>query len=339
MVSENENDMISVILPVYNSEKFLAAAIESILNQSYKSFELLIFNDGSTDGSAAIIEQYSDSRIVFVNSPENKGYLHWLNVGISASKGKYIARMDSDDIALPDRFELQIQFLELHPEIAIAGTGILVFDEINPEKKVITVSSEREIRWGLIFKNMLVHPSVMMRREAITNAGLLYKQAFYGSEDYRFWTDAIKAGLRVTNLQDVLLRYREHGNNFTKKNRERQVENSKKIAKDYLRFLMPDVPETKAELMVQRLYTDESTSVTDVYHDFKLNAKKEDLETIIPFLRTRLMELFFQNPVCSLSDVFRFRKALRTISSPAYSDGKNRILFKHYLKVKLRWIK
>src|SRR5687767_15012610 len=107
--------MISVILPVYNAEKFLADAIESILNQSNATFELLIYNDGSTDNSASIIRKYNDPRIIFVDSDQNKGYLYWLNRGILESKGKYIARMDSDDIALPGRFESQVQFLEQHP--------------------------------------------------------------------------------------------------------------------------------------------------------------------------------------------------------------------------------
>ena len=118
------NPLVSVVLSVYNAEKHIVEAIESILTQSYKNFEFIIIDDGSTDGSLEIIKSYDDERIILI-SRENKGLIASLNEGIEQAKGKYIARMDADDISLSSRFEEQVTFMEMHEEVGICGTTII----------------------------------------------------------------------------------------------------------------------------------------------------------------------------------------------------------------------
>lgn len=327
--------MVSIIMPVYNAEKFLKETVESMLNQTYTDFEFLIFNDGSRDRSLAVLQQYTDPRIRLIHSDQNRGYLYWLNAGIAESKGKYIARMDSDDISMPDRLDKQVSFLEQNPQIAIVGTGIVIFNDQTGEKSYHSLSSEQEIRWGLIFKNRLIHPSVMMRRDAIISSEILYKQEFYGSEDYRFWTEAIQHNLSVTNLPSVLLKYRDHGNNFTKKNRDRQIDNSKRIAKDYLSFLLPAISENKAGEMVEKIYATGPDAIVSLFHDFREACKPNELEQLIPFLRDCIVEQFFRIKKCTLKDVIRFRKKLSVVPSASYADRKKSVIIKHYIKLKL----
>ncbi|MBI3134185.1 MAG: glycosyltransferase family 2 protein [Bacteroidetes bacterium] len=327
--------MVSIIMPVYNAEKFLKETVESMLNQTYTNFEFLIFNDGSTDGSLAILQQYTDPRIRLIHSDQNKGYLHWLNAGITESKGKYIARMDSDDISMPDRLEKQVHFLEQNSHIAIVGTGIVIFNDKTGEKPYHSLSSGQEIKWGLIFKNRLIHPSVMMRREVIISSGILYRQEFYGSEDYRFWTEAIQHNLSVTNIPSALLKYRDHGNNFTKTNRDRQIDNSKRIAKDYLTFLLPAISESKAGEMVEKIYSAEPGAIVSLFHDFRTVCKQNELELLIPFLRDCIVEQFFRIKKCTLRDVVLFRRKLSVVPGGFYADGKRQVIIKHYIKLKL----
>ncbi|MFY4818025.1 glycosyltransferase family 2 protein [Aliarcobacter butzleri] len=200
--------MVSVIMPVYNAEKYLDEAIESILNQTYKDFEFIIINDGSTDKSLEIIEKYKqqDERIVLI-SRENKGLIASLNEGIEKSRGKYIARMDADDISLSDRFYEQVKFLEKNIEIGVCGTWIEVFGE--NRKSIIwkMPSNNDELKVRLLFSVTFAHPSVMMKKELIEIFKLKYKKDFKDAEDYKFWLDFSKY-TQFSNISKVLFRYR-----------------------------------------------------------------------------------------------------------------------------------
>lgn len=149
------NELISVILPVYNGEKYLKEAIESILNQTYTNFEFIIIDDGSKDSSLEIIKEYEkeDERIVAV-SRENKGLIATLNEGIEKAKGKYIARMDQDDISLPNRFEEQLKIMENDKEIVVCGSWINVFGENRKEKISKYFQYDKEIKANLIMSSI-----------------------------------------------------------------------------------------------------------------------------------------------------------------------------------------
>jgi len=207
------SSLISVILPVYNAEKYVKEAIQSILNQTYPHFELLVINDGSIDNSLQIINSFEDNRIVLINNPENLGLIDTLDIGIRKSKGDYIARMDADDISLPQRFEKQIEFLNLNPDIDILGTSFEIFGHEN--KISNTISKSKQIEIELYFNNVICHPSVMMRADSIMKNNLFFEKQYIHNEDWAFWLSAIQKGLKISNLNIVLLKYRLEGQNIS----------------------------------------------------------------------------------------------------------------------------
>lgn len=195
-------------MSVYNGEKYLAEAIESVLNQTFTSFEFIIINDGSTDESLLIINSYMevDERIVVI-SRENRGLIASLNEGIEIARGKYIARMDADDISMPTRFEKQIEFLERNQEVGVCGTWVEVFgDDIRKKHWVLPVN-DKELKVRLLFSIPFVHPSVMMRKSIIDRNGLRYQSAYVNAEDYKLWLDFSWCA-NFSNLPQTLLKYR-----------------------------------------------------------------------------------------------------------------------------------
>ena len=224
---------VSVVMPVYNQkEEFLREAIESILNQTFTDYELIIINDGSTNNSEEVILSYSDDRIVYIKQ-ENQGVARSLNNGIEIANGEYIARMDSDDISLPERFEKQIKFLDEHPEISILGTSY----EIIPRNK--TVIQQSVIKYTDILNACCVcHPSVMMRKADLDKYNLRYNPEFT-SEDYELWSRAVQY-LNIQNLPEVLVKYRWHEENIS--HQAAIFEDSdKRIKERMLNFLTGDI--------------------------------------------------------------------------------------------------
>jgi glycosyltransferase involved in cell wall biosynthesis len=202
----NDQPLISVLLPVYNAENYIRASIESILNQTYSNFELIILNDGSTDGSEAIIKEFKDKRIHYVFH-QNRGLAKTLNVGIKLSNGSIFARQDADDISLPNRFEEQIHFLNEHPTVMLLGTGAQIIDEKGNLQQAFhnhpTLSAE--LKTDLLFNNPFVHSSVMIRKEVLNLSGNYTADIF---EDYTLWS-AIAETSEIRNLADCLVHYRQ----------------------------------------------------------------------------------------------------------------------------------
>lgn len=204
--------LISVVMSVYNSEKYLAEAIDSILNQTYTNFEFIIINDGSTDNSLAIIQAYmlEDSRIVLI-SRENRGLPYSLNEGVSIAKGEYIARMDADDISLPSRLEEQIDFMQKN-NIDVCGSSIQVFGENIRNKIKIYPTSNNEIKFVLILMSPFAHPTVIMKHTIFDK--VKYNN-FKTAQDYDLWTQVALQGYKMANLDKVLLKYRSHSEQIT----------------------------------------------------------------------------------------------------------------------------
>lgn len=197
---------ISVIMPTYNSEKYLSAAIDSILAQTFKNFELLIIDDMSTDNTRSIVKQYKDTRIKLIDGP-CRGIAAALNVGINIARGKYIARMDSDDISLNTRFYEQVKFLRTHPDISLCSTPIIFFDGQSDIKTVGKKYSPAEVKAALLFATPIFHPTVMFRREDFKNNNLLYDEEWKAAEDYELWSRAAQK-LQMSVLETPLLKYR-----------------------------------------------------------------------------------------------------------------------------------
>jgi glycosyltransferase EpsE len=209
---------ISVIMGVFNGEDYLSEAIESILNQTYGDFEFIICDDGSTDKSINIIDNYyrSDNRIVLIRNEINMGLAASLNKCIGLAKGEYIARMDCDDISLTDRFEKQVSYLENNTTIDIVGGCANLFDEngiygsMKPGKRFTRIN---------VFKNtFFIHPSVMMRRDVLLSVGGYTVAPYtYRTEDYDLWCKLYEKGCNGVNLDEVLLNYRQDRKSYSKR--------------------------------------------------------------------------------------------------------------------------
>lgn len=230
--------LISVIMPVFNREKYLAEAIESVLNQTYDCFEFIIIDDGSTDGSWKIIDAYSkkDNRIKAFKNEFNKRISNTRNFGLDKSEGKYIAVMDSDDISLPDRFEKQVTYLETHPEIDVLGTQIELFGQTQYAGKVSDYPlTPGGVSWGLVFDSQLAHPSVMMRSEIFTKDNLKYRE-YEAAQDYELWA-RLSPNHQLANLPHALLKYRVHNESISNTKRKIQKEEAIRIIDNYVKEL------------------------------------------------------------------------------------------------------
>lgn len=205
--------LVSVMMAVYNSEKYLREAIEGILNQTYTNFEFLIINDGSTDKSKDIILSYSDPRIVFLENEINSGIVKSRNTCLEKSKGKYIAILDSDDIALPIRLEKQVEFMEFNPEYGMCGTYFKVIN--NKGKKLYNVKfpiSDFDLKSYLHFGNSFCHSTMLIRSDLALK--FKYPEAFQLGEDYALW-QSISSVSKIYTIPVFTTYYRIHGNNIS----------------------------------------------------------------------------------------------------------------------------
>ncbi len=210
--------LVSCIVPVYNAERFLDECIQSILNQTYTNFELILINDGSTDRSEAIMRQYRDPRIRVITQ-RNSGIVRALNRGLSVAAGDFIARMDADDISLPNRFEIQAGILEARRDVVLVGGRFITIDAtgvIDGEPK----GAERHARRTKTDFNTFpprvataLHPLIMMRASAIKAIGG-YREGYPHAEDYDMYMRISKIG-KIENIDDVVLKYRLHGANIS----------------------------------------------------------------------------------------------------------------------------
>lgn len=201
-----KNPEISIIMSVYNSENFLEESIKSILNQTFKNFEFIIINDFSTDNSLNIIKKYKkiDNRIVLINNKSNLGLTKSLNIGINNAQGKFIARLDSDDLAIPTRLEKQYNFLTKNKEITLVGSGIYqMYTDFERIKKVLT--NHKKIKKKLTSKNCLIHSTIMFR-----NDNYIYREKFVYSQDYDLYLNLLSKNKKIENINEPLVKYRVH---------------------------------------------------------------------------------------------------------------------------------
>lgn len=231
---------VSVILPVYNGEEFLHDSVESILNQSFDDLELIVINDGSSDGTATILDAIQDPRLRVVHQA-NQGLALSLNKGIALARGEYIARQDADDVSLPDRLAKQVAYLDTHPEYALLGTWsyIQVGDVLTKRQhQHPTTNGELQIR--LLFDSYFVHSSVMMRKEVVISAGLYATDPERNPpEDFDLWL-RISRHHRIGNLSTPLLIYREVPGSISRSKAELLSRRAIKIAVENLMSLVGD---------------------------------------------------------------------------------------------------
>ena len=223
---------VSVIMPLYNAANFVKEAVDSILNQTFQDFELIVLDDASTDESATILDTYADHRIVRYTSKQNIGLANILNIAVEMARGEYIARMDSDDISMPTRLQAEVDYLDSHPKIDLVSCGMQQFGLAD------RTMSYKESFWlvcyNAFFFSPILHASSMWRKKSFEDKGLRYRQERVPSEDYDLWVRALGKGLKLINIPEVLYKYRIHGNQNTA-NQELCKQMDAEIQKEYWR--------------------------------------------------------------------------------------------------------
>lgn len=206
---------ISVVMSTYNRADRVSAAIDSILHQTFNDFEFIIINDGSADNTMEILQKYaeSDERIKIIDNKENKGLIYSLNVGLDMARGKYIARMDDDDVSLLNRFERQFSFMEEHPKVAVVSSWVAPLGETEPYSFQRETDPDKIKIMPYLDEVPISHPASFIRREFIDKHKIRYREKYKNIEDRPFWTEIMDAGGVITNIPEVLLQYRLHYSN------------------------------------------------------------------------------------------------------------------------------
>lgn len=249
-------------MPVYNGERYLKEAIDSILNQTYIDFEFIIINDGSTDKTEGVILSYHDSRIRYIKNEKNLQIVNTLNKGIELARGKYIARMDADDISLPERLEKQVAYLDKNLDIGIVGTLVQIFgQDIKDTIWKVPVDCV-SVSLNTIFRTPFIHPTIMMRKDMISQYELYYDEKYKNAEDYELWVRMLKF-TKGANLPIVLFKYRILESSLT-----RQAEKNKqerfKIKMSIFRKVLNDfnIKNTDEEMQLHYKITSSSMAMT-----------------------------------------------------------------------------
>ncbi len=295
-MQHESNPMISVIMPVYNGEKYLKEAIDSILNQTYGDFELIILNDGSTDYTEEIILSYDDPRIAYVENDKNLQIVQALNKGIELAKGKYIARMDADDISLPERFGKQINFMENNTDIDVCGTWM---QALGSKTVWEYPESHNEICASMLFNTPISHPSVLMKKSFFEN--ILYDETYNKAEDYALWLSTIDTK-KFVNIPIVLYQYRLHEEMTNIVARDKQIKAADRVRQSM--FSKLKLIPTKNEWRLHKALVDRKLDINDflaliVWIEKIVDANNRtgyfDEEGLILSIREYLWQLHSQN--------------------------------------------
>lgn len=288
MNTENSiNPLVSVVLAIYNGEKYMNQAIESILSQTFTDFELIIIDDGSKDKTPELLSKFTDPRIRIITNNPNKGLVYSLNLGIAESKGKYIARMDADDISLPERLQRQVDFMENHPEIGICGAWFLSFDDDLKENNIVRYPpSDIKLRAQMFVMTPFCHPSVMIRKSVLEKHQLEYSYNYYRAEDYGLWVELLQFTQGAT-IPEVLLHYRRHESNETvlaDKNPTDKVSTVSKIHKRIMELYGIEI--TSEECFIYTYMMDRA-----FYFDISSNSQQKLIEQVLKKLFLQLHKL------------------------------------------------
>ena len=210
------NPKVSVLMSIYNGERYLREAINSILNQTFRDFEFLIINDGSTDRTAQILKSCNDPRMKIINNKKNIGLTKSLNKGLHLAKGEYIARQDADDVSAPDRLEKEVNFLETHRDYAVVGTFVKI---LNEDSEVIglleRLTEDIQIRERLGTDNCITHGSAVIRKKCLLDMGF-YDESIVSAQDYELWL-RLSEKYRLANIPEYLYMWRKHDENIEAK--------------------------------------------------------------------------------------------------------------------------
>lgn len=260
---------VSILLPVYNAESTIRETIDSILNQTYTDFEVIIINDGSSDNSEQTILEYKDKRIHYYRNESNRGLIYTLNRGIELCKGQYIARIDADDIMLPTRLEEQIKFMEDHPMIIASGSSVIKFFPNGKQKIYTPPLKYKSIKYKILLGSPIPHPSAIIRKDTLLKHNIKYDIDYIHAEDYKFWYDLSKIGL-LANIRKPLLMYRCSTEQVSQKYKETQNRTSCRvkelILKDFLKGIeIPSVIDISYIRSISKKLKDSRTNSTILF--------------------------------------------------------------------------
>ncbi len=240
--------LVSILMPVYNVEKYVAEAIDSMLAQTFTNFELIVLDDCSTDNSANVIKQFDDKRIIYHCNAKNLGLANNLNVGLKMAKGKYIARMDGDDISLPTRLQTQVDFLEGHPDVDLCSCAL---EKFGTEHDIwIRETDPEQVKITMLFYSPVLHASSVWRREVFEKHNLYYNQDAFPAEDYDLWSRAV-FHCKLVNIPQVLYKYRIHGIQVTKTD-DRAADRDREIQYQYLKNTLPSLSDRDRTVFIDK---------------------------------------------------------------------------------------
>lgn len=259
-------------MPVYNRAQFIKECIDHILQQTFKDFELLIVDDGSSDETCKIIMSYDDPRIRLIQNKHD--YIGSCNLLFEEAKGKYLARIDSDDIMMPDRLQIQYDYMESHPEVDILGGSALLIQE--ERKPIINIREGNVTFEELLLGTCVVHPTVMMRLSQIKRHHLKYDKDYIYAEDYYFWFQALKAGLCIRNQNNIVVKYRISKKQVTSVYYHEQIKIAKQISAEISRWISRSEEEWALK---HPILVPETTNKLTLIIPF-LNEKEEVIKTV-----------------------------------------------------------
>ena len=242
-----ESPKVSILVPVYNAEKFIAETISAVLAQTYEDFELILLDDNSSDNTQKVISTFDDKRIIYKRNETNLGISENRNKLINMARGEYVAVLDHDDICLPDRLAVQVAFMDSHPDIAMAGSYFELRSLQNAPwwwRVIINLGwvwkhpkyPKMEDMWR---GNVVMHPTVMYRRKLFLEAGIQYREEYSPAEDYDFVKQALLKGLKVYNIPQILLSYPLYGGNCSLRQRKKMRAVDRKVLHKKTLFFYP----------------------------------------------------------------------------------------------------
>ena len=296
---------VSILMPVYNAEPYLSEAILSMLNQTYTDFELIILDDCSTDRSADVIQTFSDTRIIYHRNEVNCGLANNLNSGLKLAKGKYIARMDGDDISLPHRLQTQVDFLESHPDIDLCSCAMQMFGADN--QLWVRDRDPEQVKITMMFYTAVLHASSVFRRDVFEQNNLYYKQETFPAEDYDLWARAAFF-CRMVNLPDVMYLYRMHRTQVTSTD-PRSAEKCREIQIRYLSKALPVLSKKEIIDFVDGFIAHKITDITEIRGIKNHYLKIVKANASVMFFNEKLLKIrlnkYFQQQVYTFIEQYK----------------------------------
>jgi glycosyltransferase involved in cell wall biosynthesis len=245
-MTDSRTPKVSVIMPAYNAEEFLRDAVESILSQTLTDFELIVIEDGSIDGTRAILKSFTDERVIVGENLANLGEAESFNIGMALARGDFLARFDADDIAEPNRLELQYEFMTAHPAVTICGSDMHSFGEIAGITDVPPGDGEIKANFMAATGNIM-NPTAFLRRKFVMDTRCRANPGYAMASDLAFWIECMRHGAVFANVKKPLIRYRTRARNLGGQPDPTVREILTGLAADYF----PSLSHTEAKAMVR----------------------------------------------------------------------------------------